>query len=104
GAAKRVGIRLVLARAFYDWTGAPPEYRETVAEATGRCRELMARHAGDPTVSVQPAPHSLHAASPEMIRAAAALAADARVPFPIHLPGYRAERAQVHDRHGRIPA
>jgi 5-methylthioadenosine/S-adenosylhomocysteine deaminase len=33
-AAKRVGIRLVLARAFYDWTGAPPEYRETVAEAT----------------------------------------------------------------------
>ena len=63
-AAKRVGIRLVLARAFYDWPGAPPEYRETVAEATGRCRELMARHADDPTVSVQPAPHSLHAASP----------------------------------------
>ena len=29
-AARRVGIRLVLARAFYDWTGAPPEYRETV--------------------------------------------------------------------------
>ncbi|HWC03971.1 MAG TPA: amidohydrolase family protein, partial [Methylomirabilota bacterium] len=29
-AAKRVGIRLVLTRAFYDWSGAPPEYRETV--------------------------------------------------------------------------
>ena len=26
-AAQRVGIRLVLARAFYDWSGAPPEYR-----------------------------------------------------------------------------
>jgi 5-methylthioadenosine/S-adenosylhomocysteine deaminase len=58
-AAKRAGIRLVLARAFYDWPGAPPEYRETVAEATARCRELMARFAGDRTVSVQPAPHSL---------------------------------------------
>src|SRR5215475_13376755 len=55
-AAKRVGIRLVLARAFYDWTGAPPEYRETVTEATARCRELMTRYAGAPTVSVQPAP------------------------------------------------
>ena len=45
-AAKQVGIRLVLARAFYDWSGAPPEYRETVDEATRRCRELMARVRG----------------------------------------------------------
>ena len=28
------GSGLVLARAFYDWSGAPPEYRETVDEAT----------------------------------------------------------------------
>ena len=89
-AAKQVGIRLVLARAFYDWSGAPPEYRETVDEATRRCRELMARYAADPTVTVQPAPHSLHAASPEMIRAAAALAAEAGVPFHIHVAEYRA--------------
>jgi 5-methylthioadenosine/S-adenosylhomocysteine deaminase len=102
-AAKRVGIRLVLARAFYDWTGAPPEYRETVAEATARCRDLMARHAGDPTVSVQPAPHSLHAASPEMIRAAAALADESGVPFHIHVAEYRAEREQVEARHGLSP-
>jgi 5-methylthioadenosine/S-adenosylhomocysteine deaminase len=102
-AAKRVGIRLVLARAFYDWSGAPPEYRETVGEATARCRELMARYAGDPTVTVQPAPHSLHAASPEMIRAAAALAAEADVPFHIHVAEYRAEREQVEGRHGVTP-
>jgi 5-methylthioadenosine/S-adenosylhomocysteine deaminase len=102
-AARRLGIRLVLARAFYDWTGAPPEYRETVAEATARCRELMARYAGDPTVSVQPAPHSLHGASPEMIRAAAALADEARVPFHIHVAEYRAEREQVEVRHGLTP-
>ena len=102
-AAKRVGIRLVLARAFYDWTGAPPEYRETIGDATARCRELMARHAGDPTVSVQPAPHSLHAASPDMIRAAAALAEEARTPFHIHVAEYRAEREQVEARHGLTP-
>lgn len=102
-AAKQVGIRLVLARAFYDWSGAPPEYRETVDEATRRCRELMARYAGDPTVTIQPAPHSLHAASPDMIRAAAALAAEAGVPFHIHVAEYRAEREQVEGRHGVTP-
>jgi 5-methylthioadenosine/S-adenosylhomocysteine deaminase len=102
-AARRVGIRLVLARAFYDWAGAPPEYRETVAEATARCRALMARHAGDPTVTIQPAPHSLHAASPDMIRAAAALADEAGVPFHIHVAEYRAEREQVEARHGATP-
>jgi 5-methylthioadenosine/S-adenosylhomocysteine deaminase len=102
-AAKRVGIRLVLARAFYDWPGAPSEYRETVDEATRRCRELMTRHAGDPMVTVQPAPHSLHAASPEMIRAAAALAEEAGVPFHIHVAEYRAERDQVEGRYGVTP-
>ena len=102
-AAKQVGIRLVLARAFYDWSGGPPEYRETVDEATRRCWELMARYAGDPTVTIQPAPHSLHAASPEMIRAAAALAAEAGVPFHIHVAEYRAEREQVETRHGVTP-
>jgi 5-methylthioadenosine/S-adenosylhomocysteine deaminase len=102
-AAQRVGIRLVLARAFYDWSGAPSAYRETVADATARCRALMARHAGDPMVAVQPAPHSLHAASPEMIRAAAALAREAGVPFHIHVAEYRAEREQVQARHGLTP-
>ena len=102
-AAKRVGIRLVLARAFYDWTGAPPEYRETADDATARCRALMARYAADPTVSVQPAPHSLHAASPEMIRAGARVAEEAGVPFHIHVAEYRAEREQVEARHGLTP-
>jgi 5-methylthioadenosine/S-adenosylhomocysteine deaminase len=102
-AAKRVGIRLILARAFYDWAGAPPEYRETVADASARCRELMTHHAGDATVSVQPAPHSLHGASPEMIHAAAALAEEAGVPFHIHVAEYRAEREQVESRYGLTP-
>jgi hypothetical protein len=59
-AAREVGIRLVLARAMYDWEGAPKRYRESVADATARVRELIARHRNDPTVAVQPAPHSPH--------------------------------------------
>ncbi|HEV8310408.1 MAG TPA: amidohydrolase [Methylomirabilota bacterium] len=102
-AARRVGIRLVLARAFYDWTGAPPEYRETPADAAARCRALMAACAGDSTVTVQPAPHSLHGASPEMIRAGAEIAEAAGVPFHIHVAEYRAERVEVERRHGLTP-
>jgi 5-methylthioadenosine/S-adenosylhomocysteine deaminase len=102
-AAKRVGIRLVLARAFYDWDGAPAEYRETPAEATARCRALMAAFAGDPTVTVQPAPHSLHGASPEMVRAGAEVAEAAGVPFHIHVAEYRAEREAIAGRHGLTP-
>src|SRR5213592_2939040 len=48
-AARRVGIRLVLARAMYDWEGAPRRYRETVADAARRTRELIAAHRGDAT-------------------------------------------------------
>src|ERR671934_1427832 len=33
-AAKEVGIRLVLARTMYDWTGAPQRYQETARQAT----------------------------------------------------------------------
>ncbi|MDQ3952253.1 MAG: amidohydrolase family protein, partial [Actinomycetota bacterium] len=63
-AARDAGIRLVFARTFYDLdapTKAPARYREAAADAAARCRALAAAHAGDPMVSVQPAPHSLHA-------------------------------------------
>src|SRR5947207_8728565 len=68
-AARAVGIRLVLARTMYDWTGAPKRYRESPADAARRTRELIAAHRRDATIVVQPAPHSPHGASPAMIRA-----------------------------------
>src|SRR5256886_6190785 len=68
-AARWVGIRLVLARSMYDWEGAPRRYRETVADATRRTRELITAHRKDATTLVHPAPHSPHGASPAMIRA-----------------------------------
>src|SRR5207244_12892638 len=73
-AARAVGIRLVLARAMYDWEGAPKRYREPVADAARRTRELVAAHRDDPTTVVQHAPHSPHGASPEMISAGGEIA------------------------------
>ncbi|HYM92001.1 MAG TPA: amidohydrolase family protein, partial [bacterium] len=83
-AARDLGIRLVLVRAMYDWPGAPAVYQETVDEAVRRCEDLLSRYAGDPMVTVCPAPHSPHAASPEMIAAGARLAARAGTRWHIH--------------------
>jgi 5-methylthioadenosine/S-adenosylhomocysteine deaminase len=95
-AAQRLGIRVVLARCFYDWEGAPVSYRETPAQATANFAALHRAHAGDPRrmVSVHAAPHSQHGASREMLLCAAGAARDAGVPFHMHLSE---ERYQVED-------
>src|SRR5439155_16572755 len=72
-AARRLGIRIVLARCFYDWDGAPAAYRESVPQAVAHFEALSKRYR-DPDrhlVTIQPAPHSQHGASPAMTEAAA---------------------------------
>src|SRR5205823_5490500 len=54
-AAREVGIRLVLARSMYDWTGAPRRYQETTLEAERNFRDLYEMFRGDHMVFVQPA-------------------------------------------------
>jgi len=102
-AARRLGMRIVLARCFYDWDGAPALYRETVAQAVGNF-EALHRAYHDPDralVSVQPAPHSQHGATPAMIEAGAGCARDVGVPWHIHLAE---ERYQVEDSLARFGA
>jgi 5-methylthioadenosine/S-adenosylhomocysteine deaminase len=102
-AARRVGIRLVLARAMYDWEGAPARYREGVADAARRTRELIRAHRGDPTVRVQPAPHSPHGASPAMLRAGWEVAEAEGTPFHVHVAEGRYEGERTLVEHGATP-
>lgn len=105
-AARDIGIRLVLARALYDPdapTKAPARYREPAREAAERCRSLATSYAVDPLIHVQPAPHSLHAASPETIRIALELAEELDTPCHLHLAEASYERAQVEERYGTTP-
>ncbi len=104
-AARRLGIRIVLARCFYDWDGAPAAYRETVPQAARNFEALHTRYRDSvrQLVSIQPAPHSQHGATPAMIEAGAGCARDAGVPWHIHLAE---ERYQVDDslrRFGKRP-
>src|SRR5919198_1247572 len=102
-AARGGGIRLVLARSMYDWAGAPRRYQETPAHAERNFRELYESLRGDRMAFPQPAPHSIHGASPAMIEAGAALAEDFGVPFHIHVAEGRYEREQSIERTGLSP-
>lgn len=103
-AAQQLGLRLVFARTLYDWEGAPAAYRESVSEAVERTRTLAADYADDPLVTVLPAPHSLHGASPEMIQAGHALAQELGTPYTIHLAEEPFEVDQVQQQYGTRPA
>ncbi len=100
-AAQRLGMRIVLARCFYDWDGAPASYREDVPTAVRNFEELHRAYRDDPRrmVSVQPAPHSQHGATPAMIEAGAGCARDAGTPWHIHLAE---EQYQVADSLARF--
>jgi 5-methylthioadenosine/S-adenosylhomocysteine deaminase len=102
-AARDTGIRLVLARAMYDWAGAPARYREEPGEAARRAAELIERHAGDPMVTVQPAPHSPHGASPAMIRAGWEVAERYDTRFHIHVAEGQYEGRRTLAEHGATP-
>jgi 5-methylthioadenosine/S-adenosylhomocysteine deaminase len=102
-AARDTGIRLVLARGMYDWDGAPPRYRETPADAARRTRALIAAHRDDPLADVHPAPHSLHGASPAMVRAGWEVAEEAGTPFHIHVAEGQYEGARTQQEHGATP-
>src|SRR5665809_143249 len=105
-AAHELGIRLVFARTFYDRdapTGAPARFRGSPEDAAERTLELAKAHQGDPNVSVQPAPHSLHAATPETIALALDVADRLSVPCHLHLAEAAYERDQVVARYGTTP-
>jgi 5-methylthioadenosine/S-adenosylhomocysteine deaminase len=105
-AARDIGIRLVFARTFYDSdapTGAPARYREAAGDAAARCLALAGAHHDDRRLSIQPAPHSLHAATPDTIAAALEVAATLGVPCHLHLAEASYERDQVRERYGTTP-
>ncbi|AEJ38316.1 hypothetical protein TPY_0091 [Sulfobacillus acidophilus TPY] len=102
-AARDTGIRLVFARTFYDWDGAPAAYRESIEDAVSRTRRLAAEVQGDPRVTVHPAPHSLHGASDAMIQAAVRLAEELDTPFHIHVAEEPFEVDEVRARTGLTP-
>ncbi len=99
-AAAVTGIRLVFARTWMDAPGAPEAFRETVAQAEERTRALRAAF---PNANICIAPHSLHGASEEMLRAAAAFAREERCDLHIHVAEAESEVELSRERYGDAP-
>ena len=102
-AAREVGLRIVLARSMYDWSGAPSRYLETPDVSVRNTSALHEAVRGDSGAFVQPAPHSIHGASTEMIQAGASLAEEVDTKFHIHVAEGRYERDMSLERHGTSP-
>ncbi len=90
-AADDAGIRLVFARTWMDSKNAPSAFREVIDAAADRTRALMQVF---PEANVCVAPHSLHAASQDMIRAAADFAREFDCAMHVHVAeaAYEGER------------
>ena len=99
-AARDLGLRIGLVRTMYDWTGAPSGYVESIETAVSSTRALHRKYQADPMVSVLPAPHSLHAASTDMVLAGHELAAELGTKFHMHVSEERFEVEQVKKEHG----
>jgi 5-methylthioadenosine/S-adenosylhomocysteine deaminase len=99
-AAAETGIRLVFARTWMDAAYAPDAFRETIEQAYARTSELMERY---PWANVCVAPHSLHACSPEMLRAAADFARERECLMHVHVAEASYEGEQTLERFGATP-
>jgi len=99
-AAHDTGIRLVFARTWMDAGYAPPQFRESADVAAERTRQLMKSH---PEANVCVAPHSLHAASHEMMRAASAFARENDCMLHVHVAEAAYEGKQTLEKFNRTP-
>ena len=99
-AAADAGIRLVFARTWMDAEYAPAAFRESAGTAQERTLALMAEFPG---VHVCIAPHSLHAASPDMIRRAAEFSAQTGCMLHVHVAEAQYEGEQTLERFGDTP-
>lgn len=104
-AAKDVGIRLVLARTMYDWNGAPAGYVETIDTAVKNVQDLAAKYNGSASymTNILPAPHSLHAASVDMVKAGYELAKELGTKFHIHVAEEPFEVKDILSEYGMRP-
>ncbi|MGA8533574.1 MAG: amidohydrolase family protein [Candidatus Tumulicola sp.] len=99
-AAADTGIRIVFARTWMDHADAPPEFRESIDVAAERTRALISAF---PDANVCVAPHSVHAASPKMIAAAAEFAREFDCAMHVHVAEAAYETEATMARYGTTP-
>jgi 5-methylthioadenosine/S-adenosylhomocysteine deaminase len=97
-AARQAGMRCLLGEVLFDF---PSPSVKTPQEGLAYTEKLIQRWADDPLINIMVEPHSLYTCSPELLKAAKALADRYRVPLSTHLLENRAEAKQLKEKLGQ---
>lgn len=98
--ARQAGIRAVVGEGLLDF---PTPNHQTPQEGLQYAERLIEKWRHDPFVTVAVAPHSCYACSPDILKAARALADRHRVPLHIHLSETKEEVAEIRGKYGFTP-
>ena len=91
-AAKQAGMRCLLGEVLFDF---PSPNFKTPAEGLAYTEKLIRKWADDPLVNIMVEPHALYTCSPDLLKAAKALADRYQVPLATHLLENKAEAKQL---------
>lgn len=97
-AAKGAGMRCLLGEVIFDF---PSPNVKTPAEGLTYTEALIRKWADDPLVNIMVEPHALYTCSPDLLKAAKALADRYQVPLATHLLENKAEAKQLKERLGQ---
>jgi 5-methylthioadenosine/S-adenosylhomocysteine deaminase len=96
-AAKQAGMRCLLGEVLFDF---PSPNFKTPAEGLAYSEKLIRKWADDPLVNIMVEPHSLYTCSPDLLKAAKALADRYQVPLSTHFLENKTEAAQLKEKFG----
>ncbi len=99
-AAKHSGMRAVVGEVLYDFPS--PNYGP-VEKGFEYTRMLVEKWKGDPLIKIAVEPHSPYICSPELLKNAAKIARDNKIPLIIHLSETESEVEQIRKRYGKSP-
>ncbi|GAB6058312.1 amidohydrolase [Desulfonatronum parangueonense] len=97
-AAQQAGMRCLIGEVLFDF---PSPNAKTPQEGLAYTEKLITKWADDPLVNIMIEPHSLYTCSPDLWKAATALADAYQVPMSTHLLENRAEARQIMEKLGQ---
>ena len=97
-AAKQAGMRCLLGEVLFDF---PSPNVKTPADGLAYTENLIRKWADDPLINIMVEPHAFYTCSPDLLKAAKALANCYGVPLAMHLLENKAEAIQQEKRCGK---
>jgi 5-methylthioadenosine/S-adenosylhomocysteine deaminase len=97
-AAKQAGMRCLLGEVLFDF---PSPNFKTPADGLAYTEKLIQKWADDPLINIMVEPHALYTCSPDLLKAAKALADRYGVPLAMHILENRAEVKQLEEKYGK---